>query len=169
IAAGEIAGRHMGMSWDEAVRERIFRPLGMTNSSTSVSDLEGRHNVATPHDRVDGKVVPIRWPNYDNLGGAGAINSNAIEMAQWIRLQLGEGVYDGVRILSDSVVKEMHTPQTVIRRDQESERLYPETHFMAYGLGWTLQDYRGRKIVDRKSTRLNSSHVKISYAVFCLK
>src|SRR5690606_40391688 len=24
-------------------------------------------------------------------------------------------------------------------------------------------------IVDRKSTRLNSSHVKISYAVFCLK
>src|SRR5690606_40905434 len=27
----------------------------------------------------------------------------------------------------------------------------------------------GRKIIDRKSTRLNSSHVKISYAVFCLK
>src|SRR5690606_41582509 len=25
------------------------------------------------------------------------------------------------------------------------------------------------KILDRKSTRLNSSHVKISYAVFCLK
>src|SRR5690606_39972637 len=29
-------------------------------------------------------------------------------------------------------------------------------------------DYLGRKL-DRKSTRLNSSHVKISYAVFCLK
>src|SRR5207302_9375614 len=27
----------------------------------------------------------------------------------------------------------------------------------------------GVKQVDRKSTRLNSSHVKISYAVFCLK
>src|SRR5690606_41526667 len=27
----------------------------------------------------------------------------------------------------------------------------------------------GRALVDRKSTRLNSSHVKISYAVFCLK
>src|SRR5690606_40463733 len=26
-----------------------------------------------------------------------------------------------------------------------------------------------RKLTDRKSTRLNSSHVKISYAVFCLK
>src|SRR5215469_17896009 len=27
----------------------------------------------------------------------------------------------------------------------------------------------GRRCVDRKSTRLNSSHVEISYAVFCLK
>src|SRR5207302_2530623 len=27
----------------------------------------------------------------------------------------------------------------------------------------------GRAVLDRKSTRLNSSHVKISYAVFCLK
>src|SRR5690606_41628678 len=30
---------------------------------------------------------------------------------------------------------------------------------------WSLLGERG----DRKSTRLNSSHVKISYAVFCLK
>src|SRR5207249_8894923 len=27
----------------------------------------------------------------------------------------------------------------------------------------------GQRILDRKSTRLNSSHVSISYAVFCLK
>src|SRR5690606_41641854 len=32
----------------------------------------------------------------------------------------------------------------------------------------TLRDAR-RQRLDRKSTRLNSSHVKISYAVFCLK
>src|SRR5690606_39426568 len=32
-----------------------------------------------------------------------------------------------------------------------------------------VQKFLGSSIVDRKSTRLNSSHVKISYAVFCLK
>src|SRR5690349_24074511 len=31
------------------------------------------------------------------------------------------------------------------------------------------QDFFHRFVVDRKSTRLNSSHVEISYAVFCLK
>src|SRR3712207_7616294 len=30
-------------------------------------------------------------------------------------------------------------------------------------------DHRHRGLVDRKSTRLNSSHANISYAVFCLK
>src|SRR3712207_8576407 len=29
--------------------------------------------------------------------------------------------------------------------------------------------FHGREEVDRKSTRLNSSHANISYAVFCLK
>src|SRR5436309_4991447 len=34
----------------------------------------------------------------------------------------------------------------------------------------TLGDYEVEaQLADRKSTRLNSSHVKISYAVFCLK
>src|SRR5690606_41503220 len=34
----------------------------------------------------------------------------------------------------------------------------------------TIQSFDPRTLrVDRKSTRLNSSHVKISYAVFCLK
>src|SRR5690606_41413266 len=34
----------------------------------------------------------------------------------------------------------------------------------------TFMEYHPRaRVVDRKSTRLNSSHVKISYAVFCLK
>src|SRR5438874_10335170 len=31
------------------------------------------------------------------------------------------------------------------------------------------QDASSRRVRDRKSTRLNSSHVEISYAVFCLK
>src|SRR5688572_31227042 len=39
------------------------------------------------------------------------------------------------------------------------------------GRGEGLRDHapRGRTLEDRKSTRLNSSHSQISYAVFCLK
>src|SRR3712207_7318275 len=39
----------------------------------------------------------------------------------------------------------------------------------AYGPLGSLDLGAARKMVDRKSTRLNSSHANISYAVFCLK
>src|SRR5690606_40742646 len=38
-----------------------------------------------------------------------------------------------------------------------------------WGLSWCWLTGGGLGGLDRKSTRLNSSHVKISYAVFCLK
>src|SRR5436309_8404073 len=43
---------------------------------------------------------------------------------------------------------------------------------LAGGVGEGAADFTvvvGDRVEDRKSTRLNSSHVKISYAVFCLK
>src|SRR6185503_16013438 len=70
------------------------------------------------------------------------------DIAQWVRLQLGEGIYDGKRVLSAASIKEMQTPQTVIRLDGERGRLYPDAHFLTYGLGWFLSDYRGRKVVE---------------------
>src|SRR5256885_9437560 len=39
---------------------------------------------------------------------------------------------------------------------------------IGYGLEWERNGAEGRR-EDRKSTRLNSSHLVISYAVFCLK
>src|SRR5690606_41472749 len=50
--------------------------------------------------------------------------------------------------------------------------------FLGYGISGSIYGSRSRigeinfgkyQLPDRKSTRLNSSHVKISYAVFCLK
>lgn len=147
ITAGEVIEAITGISWDDFLRNGIFEPLGMERSRTTTRGITELPNVATPHAIIDGEVRAIGWRDFDNLGGAGAVNSSAWDMAQWIRLQLGGGVYGGRRILSDSVLKEMHTPQTVIRMGKNTETLFPETHLQAYGLGWTLQDYRGRKLV----------------------
>src|SRR5690606_41429993 len=48
------------------------------------------------------------------------------------------------------------------------ESLY-NTLYMLLAIPISLVIALGLAIADRKSTRLNSSHVKISYAVFCLK
>ena len=53
LVAGQVVAAVTGRSWDEFVRERIFVPLGMTASSTSVTALANAGNVATPHADVD--------------------------------------------------------------------------------------------------------------------
>ena len=148
LAAGQIVPSVTGKTWDDFMRERIFNPLGMKSTSTSIKAFAGTTNVATPHSRIEDKVQPVAWRNIDNIAPAGSINSNARDMAQWVRLQLGDGTYDGKRLLSAVSVKEMQTPQTVIRLEGARGRLYPEAHFLTYGMGWFLSDYRGRKLVE---------------------
>jgi CubicO group peptidase (beta-lactamase class C family) len=147
LAAGQIIPSVTGKSWDDFARERIFNPLGMTATNTSITALKSADNVATPHDKFDEKVQPISWRNIDNIGPAGSINSNVTDMAEWVRLQLGGGKYKNEQLISSGAVKEMHMPQTVIRIEGIAEKMNPETHFMNYGFGWFLQDYRGRKVV----------------------
>ena len=148
LAAGQVVARVSGKSWDEFIKERIFAPLGMVASDTSVKDLKSFANVASPHAKVEGRVQVIPWRNIDNIGPAGSINSNVVEMAQWVRLQLGQGTYQGRKLLSPVVVKQMHASQTVIQFEPPFSLYYPEARFLNYGLGWFLSDYRGRKVVE---------------------
>lgn len=148
LAAGELAGRVMGTSWDDAVRQRIFEPLGMGRTRTSVVPLVGMDNVATPHERVDGAVTPVSWLNIDNIGPAGSINSSVSDMAQWIRLQLGQGTTGGRQLIAPKTVREMHTLQMHQRPSELDDSLFAtESHLMGYGLAWALRDYHGTKLV----------------------
>ena len=147
LTAGEIAGKLYGHGWDAAVAEKIFTPLGMTRTVTSVNALKGMDDVATPHERIDNAVSPVDWLNIDNIGPAGSINSSVTDMAQWVRLQLGRGTYAGKKVLEPRTVKEMHTLQMHIRPSDTDEKLYPESHLSGYGLGWSLKDYRGLGLV----------------------
>ncbi len=148
IAAGEVVRAASGRSWAEFVRERILEPLGMDRTVTSVRGLEGMENVATPHKNLPGdELVPLEWYNWDAMAAAGGIISSVRDMSRWLRLQLARGEWEGRRLFSEAVSREMWTPHNPFRVTAASERMYPSTHFRAYGLGWSLMDYRGRAVV----------------------
>jgi CubicO group peptidase (beta-lactamase class C family) len=147
LAAGQVVARVANQSWDDFIKQRLLQPLGMTSSSTSITALRGMDNVASPHAEVNDTVRAIPYRNIDNIAPAGSINSNAIDMAQWVRLQLGGGKYAGKQLISKRMVDEMHTAQMVIRRDGGMGTMNPSAHLMSYGLGWFLSDYEGRYLV----------------------
>lgn len=151
LAAGQIIPAVTGKSWDDFIKDRFFQPLGMTASSTSINDLNSSKtssNLATPHGKIDEKVVAIPWRNIDNIAPAGSINSNVLEMTAWVRLQLGDGDFAEQRLLSSGAIKETHKSHTVVPYDPPWSLLFPEAHFLNYGLGWFLSDYHGRKVVE---------------------
>jgi len=146
LAAGQAVAHAAGKSWDDLVRERIFTPLGMTESNTSVRDLAGKENVATPHTEVNDTLLIVPWHNIDNIGPAGSINSNASDMIKWVRFQLAQGSVNGKSLVSASAIGETHTAQMFIPVGPDARQVNPYTHLESYGMGWFLSDYRGREL-----------------------
>lgn len=148
LAAGEAVAHVEQQSWDDQIKGKIFAPLGMTSSSTTIRDLAEATNVATPHGEVDDSVVAIPWKNIDNIGPAGSINSNVRDMAQWLRLQLGHGKFGGRQLITTAAHGEMWQPNIHIRLEGPTARyLAPGGNLSAYGMGWFLQDFDGRLAV----------------------
>ena len=143
--AGEIIPAVTGKSWDDFIATRLFKPLGMKRSSTSTSALKAMTNVASPHGFIDGNVVPFGYRDIDNVGGAGAINSSAHDMAQWVRMLLNDGQYEGKRLISSAALAETRTGQMVLGGGAGA--MTGNAKFVEYGLGWIIHDYKGKKVV----------------------
>jgi CubicO group peptidase (beta-lactamase class C family) len=134
-AAGEIIPAVTDTSWNDFVKARILEPLGMKRSVTHISDLIKMDNIASAHQYRNGKASVIGYYPVDNVAPAAAINSSVAEMAQWIRLQLGNGSYNGKRLISAAPFLEMQMNQTPIGTGN-------------YGLGWFISYYKGKKIIN---------------------
>lgn len=150
LTVGLVLEAVTGASWDDLVAKRILTPLGMNESNTSITALAGMENVASPHFIVDGQLTVIPRRNVNAIGPAGSINSNAVDMAQWLRLQLGQGVYEGQRLVSQENMQEMHTPQTVYPVDVDDviSLLYPDPLSLDYALGWYTYNYHAHRVVE---------------------
>lgn len=144
IVAGEVIARVSGKSWEEFVEERIIGPLGMTKTAATFGRLKDKSNVIDGHASVDGKVQVIERSSLKVAAAAGGVNSNITDLFKWVGMLLSKGKYgDGLskRMLSEATLKELWTPQTIIRVGDPGPY---NTHFAAYGLGFGLTDVSGR-------------------------
>ena len=147
LAAGEVIEKASGLSWSEFIKQRILTPAEMKNTVCSVEDLKNASNVASPHKTFLERSDPIPWVNWDSMASAGGIISSSDDMARWLRVQLAGGKLPAgsSRLFSDASQREMWEAHTPIKISARASQRIPSTHFKAYGLGWSLADYYGRK------------------------
>jgi CubicO group peptidase (beta-lactamase class C family) len=145
-AAGEAAAGAAKTPFVELVRTRLLEPLGMRDSTAGI-DHTVAPNHASSHGMVDGVHLPIRTRKLKNVHGANAINSTVKDLATWLLFHLGDGTWEGKRILSTEAMNEMHSPQNIIRTTPEMRAARDVRFFGAYGLGWQVMDFRGHKML----------------------
>ncbi len=128
IAASKAAR----MQWEDLAYKRLFKPLGMSSSSYRYSDYENKINKAAIHVIVDGKPVARYHRNPDAEAPAGAANSSVRDLAEWLRLQLAGGVWNGQTIVNGNALKETHSRQIQSGTNRDTGK---PTY---YGLGWDV-------------------------------
>lgn len=144
--AGLVVEKVSGASWENFLRTRIWQPLGMNETEPLLRDIEGKPNVASPHQMIHDTVRVITNRPVDAVKAAGAVWSSVADMAKWMRFILDSGRVDGKRLLNAGTYQEIFTPQV-----RASLGMYPTTrvvrpHFFTYGLGWFLHDYQGETV-----------------------
>ena len=145
VAAGRIVEKASGATWSQFVTERILTPLGMTRTTTSVKSL--KDNFSKPHNESGGALRVLHSGNVNGAAAAAGLNSSVADVAKWLRLQLGRGKFDGRQIFSQAQSGEMWAAHTILGTNPFPAKDAPTKLFSAVGLGWFLNDYRGRKVV----------------------
>lgn len=139
LTAGHLIEELTGKRWEDAVRDRILTPLGMTrtNFQDAVSVRDPDH--AKPYREREDKLEEVPFREVGEMGPAGSINSSANEMTRWIRMLLAGGSWDGTQIIQPTTWRELRTPQVAIANLPQDPEFSPST----YAHGWFVDSYRG--------------------------
>src|SRR5207247_1016604 len=112
LVAGEVIEAVTGQSWEDFVAARLLQPVGMSTSNVRHSAAANGGDVAATHAEVEGRVRPIAPFTSDNTNPAGGINSNAVDMAEWMIAQLDSGRVAERRLWSQESTRILWTPVT---------------------------------------------------------
>jgi CubicO group peptidase (beta-lactamase class C family) len=116
-----VPGKEWGAAYDEAMRTKVFEPLGMTTTTFDFATaLKG--DVAQPHgDDVDGKVTRARMDlNYSvvPVRPAGGVWTSSRELARYVEMELARGMLpNGKRLVSAENLLARYEPQVTLGED----------------------------------------------------
>lgn len=134
ITEGAVAAAGAaGLGWEEAADEKLFGPLGMTSSSYRYADLLEHENRAALHVRYEDEWRTLSKRMPDAQAPAGGASSSVRDLAQWMRLVLANGKFNGEQLIDEAAIAETHVP--VIYRGKTPFTGQPSF----YGLGWNVQ------------------------------
>jgi CubicO group peptidase (beta-lactamase class C family) len=163
LVPAAIVEKKSGRAWEDDVKERIFTPLGMTKSTTTLAGFRSAQDKITLHmigvhdDGTVGAVaLPPDWPIADfgeRIGPAGGIGSTANDMARWAIFQLGNGTDEGRQLISPANMNFMHSPKTPMGQNMDTKQYYAQ--------GWIYQEMQKSSAIVWHNGETLGSHAMV--------
>jgi len=132
-AASEAVAAGAGRSWEDLCDEVLYRPLGMTSTSSRFADFQARKDRAVGHIRVDGGYQPLQQRDPDAQSPAGGVSSSVNDMTHWLAMMLANGSYQGQQIVDSQALLPAVSPQVV-----SSPPSQPAMRAGFYGYGFNV-------------------------------
>ena len=145
IVASKIVEAVIDGSWDNFIRERIFKPLQMNNTVITQAERKRSNNISSPHIKDKTlKLISVEQEKLDNMAPAGSIYASAVDMARYMNFVLNDGVVGNDTLVKPKTFREILKPQILYKAS--SGPIHNE--FSSYGLGWWVTPKNGNKIID---------------------
>lgn len=150
--AGEAAAKVAGISYEQVVRSKVLRPLGLSSTGFSLQEIIKRPNHAVPFkadsyvDAVAGRFnqLPLDDDPANDVA-AGDMYSSALDLARWGQVIMKEGMQNGKQVLSKEGVVATLTAHTIMNPAVR----HPDFALSSqYGMGWKLNSYKGNNIIE---------------------
>ena len=139
-AAAQSVANAMHTSWEELSRRVLYEPLGMNSTSSRYADYAAKVNKALPHVKEGERWAAKYTRQPDAQSPAGGVSSSVIDMAQWLRLQLGNGQFNGIPLIDAKALIQTRCPYIMSAPPDTSL-----SRASFYGLGWGIgYDQTGR-------------------------
>ncbi|HEY7007589.1 MAG TPA: serine hydrolase domain-containing protein, partial [Jatrophihabitantaceae bacterium] len=151
VLMGRVIEKITGQTWDEALRERLFTPLGLQHTVTLPEEAL-LHRAAVGHV-AEGGGDPQRAPVWGlprSVGPAGLIGASAADVLAFAGMHLRGGVAaDGTRVLSEAGAATM--------TDKHAD--LPDKHTLgdSWGLGWIRFDWDGHRLIGHDGTTIGQN------------
>jgi len=147
---GRMIEKVTGTTWDAAMRERLFTPLGLAHTVTLPEEAI-LHRAAVGHVDSEDETVPTPvWGLPRSVGPAGLITASAADVLAFARLHLtgGRGP-DGTQLLSEAAVREMASLQADL----------PDKYSLgdSWGLGWIRYGWDGSRLIGHDGNTLGQA------------
>lgn len=148
--AGRVIEKVTGKTYEQAIKELIFEPLGLDHSYFFTNEIMTRRFAVGHTQKPDGTIVVVRpWALSRGGAPAGGISSNSKDLIAWARFHLGDGTAaDGTRVLSEELLERMQEPTAEMPGSALGD---------AVGIAWLLRDVDDVRLASHGGTT-NGQH-----------